>query len=142
MPAHLSVDFEADAAAIDANRRAYGVAWPSLSFKDAKLILSFGADFLEGWGANVPQQLDFADARAKLDGAPRFVYIGPRRSLTGLNADEWIACAPGSEARSPTHSPERAVFRQRRPRAASTPRRCSVSRMKSRHRNQCWLSRA
>ncbi len=98
MPAHLSVDFEADAAAIDANRRTYGVAWPTLSFKDAKLILSFGADFLEGWGANVPQQLDFADARAKLDGAPRFVYIGPRRSLTGLNADEWIACAPGSES--------------------------------------------
>ena len=69
----------------------------ALSFKDAKLIVSFGADFLEGWGASVPQQLDFADARAKLDGAPRFVYIGPRRSLTGLNADEWIACPPGSE---------------------------------------------
>jgi anaerobic selenocysteine-containing dehydrogenase/Fe-S-cluster-containing dehydrogenase component len=97
MPAHLSVDFEADAAAMEANRRAYGVAWPSLSFKDAKLIVSFGADFLDAWGASVPQQLDFADARAKLDGAPRFVYIGPRRSLTGLNADEWIACKPGSE---------------------------------------------
>ncbi|MDB4873668.1 MAG: molybdopterin dinucleotide-binding region [Gemmatimonadetes bacterium] len=97
MPAHLSVDFEADSAAIEANRRSYGVAWPSLSFKDAKLILSFGADFLDSWGANVPQQLDFADARAKLDGAPRFVYIGARRSLTGLNADQWIACKPGSE---------------------------------------------
>jgi anaerobic selenocysteine-containing dehydrogenase/Fe-S-cluster-containing dehydrogenase component len=97
MPPHLSVDFEADSAAIEANRRTYGVSWPSLSFKDAKLIVSFGADFLDGWGANVPQQLDFADARAKLDGAPRFIYIGPRRSLTGLNADEWIACKPGSE---------------------------------------------
>ncbi|HXT15174.1 MAG TPA: 4Fe-4S dicluster domain-containing protein [Gemmatimonadaceae bacterium] len=94
---HLSVDFDADAAAIEANRRTYGVAWPSLSFKDAKLIVSFGADFLEGWGASVPQQLDFADARAKLDGAPRFIYVGARRSLTGLNADEWIACKPGSE---------------------------------------------
>jgi molybdopterin-containing oxidoreductase family iron-sulfur binding subunit len=97
MPAHLSVDFEADAAALEANRRSYGVSWPSLSFKDAKLIVSFGADFLDSWGASVPQQLDFADARAKLDGAPRFWYIGPRRSLTGLNADEWIACNPGSE---------------------------------------------
>jgi molybdopterin-containing oxidoreductase family iron-sulfur binding subunit len=97
MPQHLSVDFEADAAAIEANRRTYGVAWPSLSFKDAKLIVSFGADFLDGWGASVPQQLDFADGRAKLEDAPRFVYIGPRRSLTGLNADEWIACRPGSE---------------------------------------------
>jgi len=97
MPAHLSVDFEADHAAIEANRRSYGAAWPALSFQDAKLIVSFGADFLDGWGASVPQQLDFADARAKLDGAPRFVYIGPRRSLTGLNADEWLACKPGSE---------------------------------------------
>jgi len=97
MPPHLSVDFESDAAAIEANRRTYGVAWPSLSFKDAKIIVSFGADFLDSWGANVPQQLDFADARARLDGAPRFVYIGPRRSLTGLNADEWIACKPGGE---------------------------------------------
>ena len=69
-------------AAIEANRRSYGVAWPSLSFKDAKLIVSFGADFLEHWGASVPQQLDFAEARAKLDGAPRFIYVGPRRSLT------------------------------------------------------------
>ena len=97
MPPHLSVDFEADEAALEANRRTYGVAWPSLSFKDAKLIISFGADFLDNWGACVPQQLDFADARAKLDGAPRFVYVGPRRSLTGLNADEWIACKPGGE---------------------------------------------
>src|SRR5262249_7592051 len=69
----------------------------SLSFKDADLIISIGADFLEGWGASVAQQLDFADARAKLADAPKFVYIGPRRSLTGLQADEWIACKPGSE---------------------------------------------
>ena len=97
MAPHLSVDLEADHAAMEANRRAYSVAWPRLSFADAKLIVSFGADFLDGWGASVPQQLDFADARAKLEGAPRFIYVGPRRSLTGLNADEWIPCAPGAE---------------------------------------------
>src|SRR6476469_10067247 len=97
MRPHLSVDFEADAAAIEANRRTYGTAWPKLSFSDAKVIISFGADFLETWGMSVPQQLDFAHARAKIEGAPRFIYIGPRRSLTGLNADQWIACKPGSE---------------------------------------------
>src|SRR5512141_1258741 len=59
MPPHLSVDFETDAAAIEANRRTHGVAWPGLSFKDAKLIVSFGADFLDGWGASVPHQLAF-----------------------------------------------------------------------------------
>ncbi|MEO6528444.1 MAG: molybdopterin-dependent oxidoreductase [Gemmatimonadaceae bacterium] len=97
MRPHLSVDFEADSAVVEANRAAYGVAWPRLSFQDARLIISFGADFLDGWGMSVPQQLDFADARAKIESAPRFVYIGPRRSLTGLNADQWIACRPGSE---------------------------------------------
>ncbi len=97
MRPHLSVDFESDAAVIEANRRSYGTAWPRLSFADARLIVSFGADFLESWGMSVPQQLDFADARANLEGAPRFVYVGPRRSLTGLNADQWIACRPGTE---------------------------------------------
>src|ERR671920_1151585 len=97
MRPHLSVDFEADSATIEANRAAYGVAWPRLSFQDARLIVSFGADFLDNWGMSVPQQLDFADARAKIEGAPRFVYVGPRRSLTGLNADQWIACKPGSQ---------------------------------------------
>ncbi|MBX6330769.1 MAG: 4Fe-4S dicluster domain-containing protein [Gemmatimonadaceae bacterium] len=97
MPAHLSVDPLADHAVLEANHQSYGVAWPSLSFSAARLIVSFGADFLETWGASVPQQLDFADARAKLEGAPRFVYVGPRRSLTGCNADQWIACKPGSE---------------------------------------------
>lgn len=97
MRPHLSVDFDVDDAVLAANRGAYGVAMPRISFADAKLIVSFGADFLEGWGASVPQQLDFADARGKIEGAPRFIYVGPRRSLTGLNADQWVACKPGGE---------------------------------------------
>jgi anaerobic selenocysteine-containing dehydrogenase/Fe-S-cluster-containing dehydrogenase component len=97
LPPHLSIDFEADAAAIEAHRQAYGVAWPRFMFQEARLIVSFGADFLDGWGASVPQQLDFAEARARIENAPRFVYVGARRSLTGLNADQWIPCRAGSE---------------------------------------------
>jgi molybdopterin-containing oxidoreductase family iron-sulfur binding subunit len=97
MPAHLSYDAGADHAVIAANRQSYGVAWPKLDFSAARLVVSIGADFLDGWGAMVPQQLDFADARANHENAPRLVYIGPRRSLTGLNADQWIDCKPGSE---------------------------------------------
>ena len=97
MPGHLPYHADGDTGAALAHQQAYGVAWPRFDFSAARLIVSFGADFLDGWGASVPQQLDFADARAKLDGAPRLVYVGPRRSLTGLNADEWIDCKPGSE---------------------------------------------
>jgi molybdopterin-containing oxidoreductase family iron-sulfur binding subunit len=69
-----------------------------LDFNAARLVVSFSADFLDPYyGNQVPQQLDWADARAKGETAPRFVYVGPRRSLTGLNADEWIPARPGSE---------------------------------------------
>ena len=95
--AHIAFDPEADLAARAANQAEYGSPWPALDFTAARLIVSIGADFLDGWGASVAHQLSFADARAKLVEAPRFVYIGARRSLTGLNADEWIACRPGSE---------------------------------------------
>ncbi|MGH7655397.1 MAG: molybdopterin-dependent oxidoreductase, partial [Gemmatimonadaceae bacterium] len=97
MPAHLSYDAEAPLSTIAANRASYSVAWPKLEFAAAKLIVSFGADYLESWGLSVTQQLDFADARAKLDGGPKVVYVGPRRSLTGINSDTWIPAKPGSE---------------------------------------------
>ena len=97
MSGHVSYDAGADHAAIAANRQSYGVSWPKLDFSAARLIVSIGADFLDGWGAMVPQQLDFADARANRENAPRLIYVGPRRSLTGLNADQWIDCKPGSE---------------------------------------------
>jgi molybdopterin-containing oxidoreductase family iron-sulfur binding subunit len=96
MPGHLSYDAEAPLSAIAANKQSYNTAWPGYDFAAAKLIVSFAADFLDGWGLSVPQQLAFADARARIDGAPRVVYIGPRRSLTGLNADSWIPARPGT----------------------------------------------
>lgn len=97
MPAHIGYDAEAPISTIAANRASYNVAWPKLDFGAAKLIVSFGADFLDGWGLSVSHQLDFADARAKLEGAPRVIYVGPRRSLTGLNADTWIPARAGTE---------------------------------------------
>ncbi|MHB8839545.1 MAG: molybdopterin-dependent oxidoreductase, partial [Gemmatimonadaceae bacterium] len=96
MPPHISYDAEAPFATIAANKAVYGVSWPRLDFGAAKVIVSFAADFLDGWGLPVPQQLDFADARGKVEDAPRLIYIGPRRPLTGLNADQWIAAKPGT----------------------------------------------
>ncbi len=96
-PAHVQYDSGADLAVRAANALAYGVAMPGIDMSAASLVISLGADFLDGRDAAVPMQLAFADARAKLQHGPRFVYVGPRRSLTGLNADEWVACTPGSE---------------------------------------------
>ena len=87
MPPHLSYDAAGDHAVIAANRQTYGVSWPRLDFRAARLVVSIGADFLDSWGAMVPQQLDFAEARADHENALRLIYVGPRRSLTGLNAD-------------------------------------------------------
>jgi molybdopterin-containing oxidoreductase family iron-sulfur binding subunit len=97
LPAHISYDAGVDTAAIAAHTAAYGVAWPRFDFNATSLVVSFGGDFLDGWGPSVSQQLDWSDARAKLVGAPRLVYVGARRSLTGLNADSWIDCKPGTE---------------------------------------------
>ncbi|MGI9140275.1 MAG: molybdopterin-dependent oxidoreductase [Gemmatimonadaceae bacterium] len=97
MPPHISFDTQSDFAAIAANRQSYGVSWPQYDFSAARVVVSFGADFLDSWGPSVSQQLDWADARADVAHAPRLIYVGPRRSLTGLNADEWIPCKPGSE---------------------------------------------
>jgi anaerobic selenocysteine-containing dehydrogenase/Fe-S-cluster-containing dehydrogenase component len=97
MPPHISYDAQADFAAIAANRQSFQVSWPRYDFSAARLVISFGADFLDAWGPSVALQLDWAEARSHFDRAPRLIYVGPRRSLTGLNADEWIDCRPGSE---------------------------------------------
>ena len=96
LPAHISYDAEAPTGAIAANRLSYNASWPKLDFPSAKLVVSFSADFLDGYGLSVPQQLDFAEARSSRENAPRVIYLGARRSLTGLNSDSWIPTRVGS----------------------------------------------
>src|SRR5881397_2836818 len=84
------------------NRTTFGTgSVPSYDFANAKYVLSFGADFLDTWLSPVEFQNGFARAHAFDAGRPasmaKFVYVGPRLSLTGMNADEWIAAKPGTE---------------------------------------------
>src|SRR5207237_6321514 len=84
------------------NRMAFGTAaLPTYDFANAKYLLSFGADFLDTWLSPVEFQNGFSRAHAFDAGRPasmaKFVYVGPRLSLTGMNADEWIAAKPGTE---------------------------------------------
>ncbi|MGH7645884.1 MAG: molybdopterin-dependent oxidoreductase, partial [Gemmatimonadales bacterium] len=84
----------------EGNRLAFGsAAVPLYDFAAATYVISFGADFLDTWLSPVSFQQGFAAARAPAGrGAPaKLVFVGPRLSTTGMNADEWIAATPGSE---------------------------------------------
>jgi len=83
-----------------ANAKTFGIgAVPRWDFAAARCVISFGADFLETFGSPVAQARGFAAMRAKRDDAGGwFVAVEPRLSLTGANADEWVAIQPGAEA--------------------------------------------
>ncbi len=85
----------------DGNRMAFGTPdVPHYDFAAARYVLSFGADFLDTWLQPVAHQRGFAQARAFAGaGQARLAYVGPRLPVTGLNADEWLAAAAGSEGR-------------------------------------------
>ncbi len=73
---------------------------PTYDFGQARLIYSFGADFLETWLSPVSHHRGFAQMAGVDDHGSkgRMVFLAPRLSLTGQNADEWVPLRPGSEA--------------------------------------------
>ena len=80
----------------EANRRTFGeAAVPYFDFAKANTVITFGADFLETWLAPVQQARDFAAMRARPDSY--VIAVEPRLSLTGANADQWVALRPGGE---------------------------------------------
>ena len=80
---------------------AFGVSTlPRYDIAATDFLVSFGADFLETWISPVRFAADFAAMHAVDHGEKgKFVFVGPRLSLTGQNADEWIPARTGSEAR-------------------------------------------
>ena len=72
-----------------------GTAWPQLHLDQARLVLSFGADFLGPWQSPV----HFAGQYARFRESPRgtLIQVEPKMTLTGANADWWLPIRPGSE---------------------------------------------
>jgi len=71
----------------------------SYRMDQADILVSFGADFLETWLSPVEYAWKFKAMHALKDGNKNlFFQISPYQSLTGANADHWLACNPGSEA--------------------------------------------
>ena len=97
---HVIHDALDDAGLREAVSIAFGVnTLPRYDIGAARLLVSFGADFLETWMSPVAFAADFARMHGVDHGEKgRFVFIAPRLSLTGQNADEWIPARAGSEA--------------------------------------------
>ncbi len=71
---------------------------PQYEIDRADRIVSFGADFLGSWLSPVEFGARFLESRRIESGRhAKFTVVSPRLSLTGLNADEWIAARPGTE---------------------------------------------
>lgn len=77
------------------NRDMLGEDMPVYRMDKAKMILSFGADFLGPWQSPV----HFTTEYVKFREAPRgiLVQVEPKMTLTGGNADLWLAIRPGTE---------------------------------------------
>ncbi|HSM03804.1 MAG TPA: molybdopterin-dependent oxidoreductase [Longimicrobiales bacterium] len=98
---HVQYDGLSDPPLQEATRIAFGRdVIPQYDFERAEMIVSFGADFLETWISPVEYGRGFARAAGVAGDSPkaRVVWVGPRLSLTGQNADEWLPTPAGSEA--------------------------------------------
>lgn len=95
----LHYDFDHPHALYAAHQRFFGEQiLPYYDLKNARYLMSFGADFLGGWLSPVHHGIGFGHSRQGLSGARgRVVQIEPRMSVTGAAADEWIAANPGTE---------------------------------------------
>jgi molybdopterin-containing oxidoreductase family iron-sulfur binding subunit len=71
---------------------------PGYHMEQCDLLIGFGADFLETWLSPVAYAHKFKAMHALTRGHKNmFLHVGPYLSLTGANADRWIACRPGAE---------------------------------------------
>ncbi|MFH1981518.1 MAG: 4Fe-4S dicluster domain-containing protein [Pseudomonadota bacterium] len=82
-----------------ANRDIFQVdGLPSYRIDASDCLVSFGADFLDTWLSPVEYTRKFKEMHRFAQGRKaRFFHISACRTLTGANADHWLACRPGSE---------------------------------------------
>ena len=71
---------------------------PSYDLARADRIVCFGADFLGTWSSPVQLAAGFSEARDVDHGRhAKLTFVGPRLSVTGLKADEWLPARSGTE---------------------------------------------
>lgn len=69
---------------------------PTYDLENARYVISFGADFLGTWNSAVAHSAAYGRMRQG-PVRPKFVHVDARLSQTAANADEFVACRPGTE---------------------------------------------
>jgi len=95
---HFVYEAVAPAVVRAANKKSYGVEMPRFSINKAKVVLSFGADFLGAWISPVHFSQQYAQFRKGVNGQRGvLIQVESKMTLTGANADRWLAVRPGTE---------------------------------------------
>ena len=98
---HITYQAVSNDAIRQAHFRSHGVAGiPQYRFANARLVVSFGADFLGTWIAPVEFTRGYASARNLQNGQRemlRHIQFESRMSLTGSNADQRFKVSPAEE---------------------------------------------
>jgi anaerobic selenocysteine-containing dehydrogenase len=95
---HFVYEAIAPAVVRAANKKSYGVEMPRFSISKARVVLSFGADFLGAWISPVHFSQQYAQFRKGVDGQRGvLVQVESKMTITGANADRWLVVRPGTE---------------------------------------------
>jgi len=70
---------------------------PTYDLENARYVISFGADFLGTWNSAVAHSAAYGRMRQSRSVRPKLVHVDARLSQTAANADEFVACKPGTE---------------------------------------------
>ena len=104
---HVTFDAVSSSAILDAHERTHGVrVLPRYHFDQAKVIVSFGADFLGTWISPVEFTSSWRSRRVPSQISPDMSYhcqLEGRVSLTGTNADRRYRLAPNEYAATLAH---------------------------------------
>ncbi|NOY43297.1 MAG: 4Fe-4S dicluster domain-containing protein [Planctomycetes bacterium] len=98
---HVVFDAISSSAILDAHEQTHGVrVLPHYLLDKAKVLISFGADFLGTWISPVEFTAAWSSRRAPTEEYPEMSYhvqIESRMSLTGSNADRRVTIAPNEQ---------------------------------------------
>lgn len=95
----VTYEFFSDDVLRRANAMAFGQhQLATVDLENARYVISFGADFLGTWNSAVAQSVAYGKMRqVGTSVRPKFVHVDARLSQTAANADEFVACKPGTE---------------------------------------------